>query len=229
MKRVLPLLLGGVWACGTGASVTGEVNGYGFALHTVYGWVDATELNNRDGKQLFEARPEPRLILRLSGASYDPEADLRFAPISEVFDLAREEQLNGSITIRLSKYQLVNTGQVFNLPSSGNGDTPELSVDYSFGLKPLDADAVYPAEVPRFGSRRTAKLTLAEIGRMPGEGIQATLELGVETESQDPSDARTGRLTVEIDAPLIYERIAECNQSQQITDRDCEPDRPPSE
>jgi hypothetical protein len=213
--------------CGGGsASVEGDIGGYSFDLQTIFGWIDEKELTEMDGKRVYVTRDEPTLHLVLSGASYDPSRDLRFASVTELADLAADAVTRGSIAMRVRRYGAVTSGAVIAIPSNDPEGAPQLSLDFNFGLKELEKNAEFPAELPRFGSKGTARLTLSELGKAAGESVKGTLEIGIEADDREPSTVRTGRLTVEFDAALISERIAECNASQSRTDPECEPEYP---
>lgn len=225
LRGVAVLAAGLISACGGrgSAKIEGDIGGYKFELSTIYGWIDEMEQRSEQGKTTFVLRDEPRLFLVFSGASYDPEADLRLVSPADLEELAFQESLKGKINARLTKYNQVTTGQV---AMSGPGDGPNLDVEYSFKINELDAEAVFPSEVPIYGSKFTGRLTFKEAGKKAEESVSGTLELIVEAEAGDPAGARTGKVTLEFDAPLIHERIAECNNGQSRTDRTCEPEYP---
>src|SRR5688572_26633490 len=80
-------------ACGSGASVEGDVDGWSFDLSTIFAWIDATEAeeDGETGKVIFKARPRKDLHVVLSGASYDPEQDVRFTSTEDLLEIGRQE------------------------------------------------------------------------------------------------------------------------------------------
>lgn len=210
----LPLLL--TSACGTGAKITGDVAGFGFDLRTVYAWLDATESDQMDGRIVYTTRDRKTLRVVMSGASFDPEQDMRFMSASELQDLGRENTNNGSISFNVTNFDAVTNGLVLISPrEDGTEDDPRLtSINHRYAQQPLEPDAVYPAEVIGFGSRETYQLTITEAGKARGETFSGTLVIRIERDDDDRQDARTGEITVEFDASVIGEAIAECNNSE---------------
>ena len=84
---------------------------------------------------------------------------------------------------------------------------------------------MYPGLVPEFGSDFVATFKLSELNREVGDSIEGTVTLSVERADGDPASAVTGKVTVEFTAPLIAERIAECNVN--ITGDACAIEQPP--
>lgn len=206
-----------VSACGSGAKITGDVAGFSFELSTVYAWLDATETDQEDGRIVFKTRDRKTMRVVLSGASFDPEADVRFMSAAELLDLSQENTRNGSINFNITNFDAVTAGLVLDNPrEDGNDDdAPRLtSVEHRFGLRRLESDAVYPAEVIGFGRRVSYRLTIEEPGKARGETLSGTLVIRIERADNDRQDAKTGEITVEFDASVIGEAIAECNSSE---------------
>ncbi len=210
----LPLVL--TTACGTGAKITGDVAGFGFELRTVFAWLDATESDQEDGRIIFTTRDRKTMRVVLSGASFDPESDVRFLSAGEVFDLERENSINGSITFNITNFDAVTEGSVLHSPRDEEmGEDPRLtSVGHQFAFKRVEADAVLPPEIIGFGSKVSYQLTITKLGKVRGETLSGTLIIRVEREENDRQDAKTGEITVEFDASVIGEAIAECNSSE---------------
>lgn len=211
-------------ACGgTGsASVTGNFGALGLELHTVFAWIDATEQKMDNGKLVFAPRDKTRLNVVLSGAKYDPSRDQRFVPVAELVELGREAQRKGSATIAVRNYHVFTAGGQLAIPATGDGDAPRLDITLVPGLTELSADATYPANAPRLGSKVTATLTLTEAGRAAGEAVAGKLDVTVAA-ADGETDVVGGNVIIDLDAPLISERVAECNNSSQLTDQECEP------
>lgn len=58
------------------------------------------------------------------------------------------------------------------------------------------------------------RLTVNELGKNRGETLSGTLVIRIERADDDRQDAKTGEITVEFDASVIGEAIAECNSSE---------------
>lgn len=224
---VIALTLPTLFACGGSGSaqVTGGFGAFPLELNTVYGWIDATELKMENDKAVFAPRDNTRLRIVMSGAAFDPSRDLRFASASELLDLGREAQRKGSATLEVRNYHAFATGGQLAIPATGEPSSPRLAVEVTPGLTELQDDATFPANAPALGSKLTATLTLTEAGRSAGEAVAGTLVVEVEA-SEGQADVLTGEVTIQFEAPLVSERLAECNNSSQIADENCEPGFP---
>jgi hypothetical protein len=152
----------------------------------------------------------------LSGASFDPEQDVRFMSAGELLDLSRDNNVNGSISFNITNFDAVTAGLVLQSPNDNpEGDEPRLtSINHRFAQQRLEADAVYPASVIGFGSRVSYQLTINELGKARGETFSGTLLIRIERADEDRQDVKVGEITVEFDASVIGEAIAECNNSE---------------
>lgn len=227
--RSTALVLGLTLAACSGAGsaeVTGSFGSFTLELNTVYGWIDATESKMDGGKLVFAPRDKPRLHVVMSGAVFDPDQDLRFVSASELVDLARESQRLGSASLVVRNYHVFTVGGQLAIPNTGEGDAPRLEMSLALGLNELESDATYPAAAPEFGDELTATLTLTEAGRAAGESVVGTVVVKLAPDEDDPADALGGEITIELDAPLISEWVAECNGSGQLADSECEPGLP---
>lgn len=210
-----PVLLLTAAACGGGPSIEGEIGTMTFDLHTVYAWIDATEskVDDMSGKLVFTPRMDKDLHVVLSGASYDPEVDARFLSAEDVLEIDREEVRNGSIGIQASKFDSLAMGMQLSDPMMG-GDGPHMNASHRFAAQRIDADATYPMAANTLGSRTQYTMTFDELGREPGESISGSLVIAVVAGDNDPAGVVTGSMTVDFSAPLIGERIAECNRGE---------------
>ncbi len=216
---------GSLLACGGSGSaqITGSIGAFPLELNTVYGWIDATELKMEGDKAVFAPRDKTRLVIAMSGAVFDPSQDFRFAAATELLDAGREAQRKGSAMVQIRNYHAFAAGGQLALPPTGDGDAPRLDVTISPGLTQLADDATYPATAPRLGSKVTATFTVSEAGRGAGETVTGSLVVTVAAAEGEPADVATGAVTIELEAPLISERIAECNNANDLNDQDCEP------
>lgn len=201
---------------GGGATVTGDVGGYSFVLNTIFAWIDATDADSDQstGKIIYKAKPVKSLFLVFSGAFFDPEEDQRFVSVEQRLELDHQTQLNGQISAQIGDSDKLTTGMELVQPSMGNPMGPSFNASHRFGLVQLQGDAVFPAEAMQFGGRTTYKLTLDQLAQEPGKSVSGKLVISVEREDNEPAGVITGSVTVEFDAPIIHERIAECNQSE---------------
>ncbi len=58
------------------------------------------------------------------------------------------------------------------------------------------------------------RLTVNTLGKARSETLSGTLVIRIERADDDRQDAKTGEITVEFDASVIGEAIAECNSSE---------------
>jgi hypothetical protein len=216
MKRsVLPWVL--TAACGGGASVEGQIGGRSFQLATVFGWIDATEaeVDPSAGKIIFKARSRKDLHVVMSGATYNPEQDVRFLTAAELADIGLQQVQNGYVELRVTNFDAVGAGAILTDPDpNGGGDAPELDANHRLAAVRVEADAIFPMEALLFGSRTTYTLTVEEVGRASGESVSGTLVISVQRADGDPTVVQTGSITLDFTASLIGERIAECNAGE---------------
>jgi hypothetical protein len=216
---ILCFLLAG---CGAGASVEGSVGGFSFELATVYAWIDATEadVDQDAGKIVFSEREDHDLHLVLSGASYDPEVDVRFMSADELIAVSLDEERYGRIGMVVTESQGIANGTVLTDPPATDGG-PRLNASHRFGAVRVEADAEYPPEALLLASRVTYTLTIDEIEREAGKYVSGTIVVAIDRADDDPAGLQTGSITVDFSAKLIGERIAECNHGQDQS-RSCE-------
>lgn len=233
MRHLLATLVAGaaISAVGCGgvgsADVDGEFGGYFFEFATVFGWIDAKQVEIDRGSVEFRNREAPILQVRFFGASFDPEQDVRFMSAEEQFALALDNEHNGVMRLSVTELDKVNDGDAIEIPPPDGADPsdPRLVITYELGLKKVRSDATYPGEVAAFGSDFSAKLTLESIGRAAGDTVKGSLVMTVKDDASDPPGARSGSMTVRFEAPLVNERIGECNTSADKTL--CDTGRPP--
>jgi hypothetical protein len=201
--------------CGPGIAVTGDVAGRGVDLRTAYAWLDATEVDEDDGRVVTATRERKTMHVVLSGADFDPEADVRFVPVVDRLERERTERLGGRVAFRITDFDGVGGGMLLTSERGGLMErAPRLDdLELALAERALAPDATLPAESLALASRLSMELTLTEAGRARGDSLRGTLVVKVERNDRDRQDAPTGTLTVDLDVPVIGEAIAECNAS----------------
>lgn len=215
------LLLSGLSACGGSfgnLAVDGDIDGYGLSLQTAFAWFDQTQAASADGRVVYEERGLADLHVVLSGAAFEPNQDLRFLSQSEAERIVREAVQNGSVRLTVKDYKNLTTGTALTLPEPTTSGAPGWNLTYQFAPLELDADARFPEAPPVYGSNTQWSLTLNEIDPEVGGNITGTLQGTFARGETDPSDARIGTIMVDFTAPVLSERLAECNASIDIRD-----------
>lgn len=94
-----------------------------------------------------------------------------------------------------------------------NMNDPNITVSFAPGQPQLSSGSEYPKEVKPFGSREIAKLTVTRIEENagPGRTLAGTIEYERAKLDGDPDDVVEGKITVNFQAYVIGERLAECN------------------
>ena len=200
------------------ATVDGDVGGAGFVLSTVYAWIDATTTETSStGETKYKVRDSATLQLYMSGASFDPESDLRFIDAVALAQIQLDELTKGSVRVSIAPVDKLSAGQQLSTSSDGSDpEAPRLSVSSRYSEDRVEADAEYPigGSPPVQSGDSEWRLELDTMGRERGESIAGKLTLEVKRADGDPSNAATGRVEITFDAPIIGERIAERNFSR---------------
>lgn len=220
--------LGLVFSMGSGcvlfqtgsASTEGSVGGREIELSgTVFAWWDETVYDVDDDGNLFKQTrdaEEQQLSIRMYGFGFNPREDQRFWSweqiLSHEYDVYHHDRLFFTIGAAgglSSSARLEYNSEEPPIPD----DQPHLLGEPFFAQAPVKVNETndYPGTVKEQGSRRVYVLELTQVEREPGSEVKGSFEVKIEKAENDPSNVVTGSVRGDFTAPLIHERIAECN------------------
>lgn len=205
----------GVSACGGNGSaeVTTEMAGVVLEFSTAYAYLRTTE---RIGDMYQKV--DPRLKIVISGASYDPDRDVRFLSAGELLQIQLDQTRKGLLLMTLEKYNEQPTGQPIEDPRDGDD---VLEARLSFGVTELQSESQFPAQPGDLGRDVIQRLTLTEKVAKAGDILNGTYEINFSKARDQAATVRTGRITVEFSAPVVEELIARCNLDDGVSSAEC--------
>ncbi|RMG11150.1 MAG: hypothetical protein D6729_18425 [Deltaproteobacteria bacterium] len=219
MKHVYLLVCGlgfALCACGGvgGASTEGSIGPWRLDVGgTVFTIHDATEYVQDSGVFTKKAR-EPELVrIYMSGAHFDPRQDMRFLSLEERIRISDELQKRGYVMITFADASKIATDTAFQSDETGSDRDNGVTMLWNAGIQKLSSDAKFPDKIPPMASQQSWTLSLREARLEEGGVVAGTLEITRTRGSFDPESAPEGSFTIDFVAPVIPERVAECNEA----------------
>ncbi|MFH1807341.1 MAG: hypothetical protein ABIJ09_01250 [Pseudomonadota bacterium] len=222
LAAVLALPMVGCMLFPTGSANTeGQVGGREVSLGaTVFSWWDTTVYDVDDDGNLFKQTRDGEdqvLHLRMYGYGFNPREDQRFWSWQQIIEHSYQISLHDRLAFQVGEAgSLSNSARLeYNNedpPPSGEG--PYLRAQPSFTTAPIKVNEGndYPSTVKYLGSRRVFVLELKKVEREAGRAVEGSFEVKIEKSDADNSGTVvTGSVRGDFSAPVINERIAECN------------------
>jgi len=207
----------------TGSATTeGSVGGREVSLSgTVFSWWDETVYDVDDDGNLFKQTrdgEEQHLNIALYGFSFNPREDQRFWSWQQIVEFNYNMMHHDHLSFTVGAAGGLSNGarlEYNNEDPPIPDDNPHLLGEPGFYQAPVKVNETndYPGTVKEPGSRRVYVLELSTVEREPGSEIKGSFEVKIEKAENDPSNVVTGSVRGDFTAPLIHERIAECNFS----------------
>lgn len=212
------------------ANTEGSIGGREVYLGgTVVSWWDTTMYEvNDDGQQIKQTRESEEQLfhLRMYGFMFNPREDRRFWSWQQKAEFSYNLSRYDSLSLVVAESgSLSNSARLeYNSeepPSPGDG--PYL-VSISFTTAPVKVNETneYPDTVKEYGSRMIFVLEVATVEREPGKECDGSFQLNIEKSDDDESGVVTGSIKGDFKAPVLYERIAECNFGTDATIDGCD-------
>jgi len=167
---------------------------------------------------LKKRSPRP-LIVFLSGASFSPLEDPRFAEGSRLLEIRQKIVQNASLSITIADVDAIKEGETIEWVNP-NLHPKQAKVTFYFrrGAKEIKADDDYPAQLNAFGSKvkMTVKITKKALdagGYIEGEFLLSYEKDPKRAEQQKHMKILTGSLQGSFRALVVKEAIAACFHS----------------
>jgi hypothetical protein len=221
LASLLALHLTGCMLLPTGSANTeGTIGGRDVSLGaTVFAWWDTTVYDLDDDGNLFKQTRDAEdqaVHIRMYGHGFNPTEDQRFWSWQQIIEYSYQVSMHDYLAFEVGEAGSVGAQRLeYNNedpPPSGEG--PYLRSMPSFRVAPVKVNQGndYPATVKNLGSRRVFVLELKKVEREAGRAIEGSFEVKIEKSDSDNSGSVvTGSVKGDFSAPVINERIAECN------------------
>ncbi|MBN2361372.1 MAG: hypothetical protein JXR83_18115 [Deltaproteobacteria bacterium] len=217
------LMLSGCFLFQTGsASTDGKIGGRTISVGaTVFCWWDTTvyAIGTGDGEVFRETRDgqNQSLHIEMYGFGFNPREDLRFLSVNDQLELARNMAMHDSLRFVVAASGGVSNGKQLtytteNQPAPQPGE-PYLAAEPRLNLAWIKVNETneYPDTAKHLGTLRNYTLELKKVSRKAGEAVEGSFEIKVERSANDTGSVVTGQIKGDFTAPVINERIAECN------------------
>jgi hypothetical protein len=185
---------------------------------TVFGFADALEPEPE-----LKGRENPRVILALTRASFDPGQDQEQLSGAEIADLRHAIEIDDWMSLWWERREDVVEGASFTASllageRDGRYSEDDATANQDSGFRPrfglarqgLAAGASYSDYRP-FAARATVTVRLEEVNLDSGGQVRGRVTLQVERVEGDPANARSGTIEGDFSAAVIGERVAEKN------------------
>jgi len=202
------------------ASTDGEIGGRTVAIGaTVFAWWDTTVYDQDNDGNLFKQTRDgqnERLHVEMYGFGFNPREDFRFLSIDQQLELARNMNMYDSLIFVVGASGGIANGARLTYSRAEPptpGDQPYLAgePELSLGWIKVNETNEYPSTVKELGSARNFTLELKNVSRKAGEAIEGSFEIKIDKDSNDRGSIVTGSVKGDFSAPVLHERIAECN------------------
>lgn len=194
-------------------------------IRTQFGFWDAKVAKMDGNKLTYPDRPDDEggkfLKLRLYGFLFDPLRDRRTWTAEEWQHYANSLKTQPYLLLQVAHAGGLKNGDELTYNSEdwtgvpNTNDPVLMPPTFSSGhplIHPLDSD--YPGNATALGSKVKATVSFVIVPSDVGPlSVLGSVEYNVDKGNGDPDDVTTGSFTVRFSAPLIGERLAECNES----------------
>lgn len=225
LALAIPLILAATTSCLQMSMSSGTLGSsyLPWEFQTQYAFWDVHEYEIDGDKYVLKEREREDdgtiLYIRLFGFMFNPGEDRRMWTSQEWRTFRQGTQTEPYFLVTVRQADQLDEGDEIEFDSNemANIDAtkPNISVSFSPGNGTLDNGSEYPDEIKPFGSRVIAKLTLDRKEENAGYGrtLAGTLTYERQKADGDPGDVVEGEVSVNFQAMVVGERLAECNES----------------
>jgi hypothetical protein len=213
--------LSGCFLFQTGSATTeGQIGGRNVNVGaTVFAWWDTTDFDvDGNGNVYNKTRDsqDQELHIMLFGFAFNPREDRRFWSIDQYYEFLRNLELYDSLSFVVGAASNVSSGTKLSYSTAEPptpGDQPYLQSEPSLnlGLVKVNETNEYPKTVKVLGSVGNHTLEIKKSTTKAGENLEGSFLLKIEKGENQLGTVVTGSVKGDFVAPVLHERIAECN------------------